>query len=101
MGRDQICLDPSEEALGAQQLDHLIERWLDHCTNRLDAETVAGYRRKVVYFRQWWNIEGPKRSWLLTKSACEQFEIDLRRVKSKLNNSPYAARRTGSIAAKA
>ena len=87
----QICLTPSEDALAARQLDQLIELWLDDCSARLDAnETMPGYRRNVGYFRRWWAIEGPRRNWLLTKTACEQFEVDLRRVLSKLSGKPLS-----------
>lgn len=87
----QIVLAPSEDALEARQLDQLIELWLDDCATRLDAnETMPGYRRNVGYFRRWWATEGPRRNWLLTKSACQQFEIELRKMPSKLSGNPLS-----------
>lgn len=86
-----IQLTPNEDALDGRQLDMLIELWLGDCANRLDAnETMPGYRRSVSYFRRWWYDEGPGRNWLLTKTACEQFEIDLRSVVSKLSGQPLS-----------
>lgn len=87
----QICLTPNEDALDGRQLDQLIELWLEDCSTRLDSsETMPGYRRNVGYFRRWWAIEGPKHNWLLTKTVCEQFELELRKAESKLNGQPLS-----------
>lgn len=54
MPKISITLDASVDALDATHLLALLDLWLDDCRSRLPAATVAGYKSKLAYFRDWW-----------------------------------------------
>lgn len=80
----KIELARAEPALQAEQLDALIELWLEECEQRLSPETgtAEGYRAKIRYFRAWWASEGAHREWRLTQQSLQEFERQLRSVRS-------------------
>jgi len=85
---NEINLDPDEDFLNARQLPALIDRWLES----LDVApvTLITYRDKIKHFSDWWQREGPKLEWRLTKSALKTFEIHSRGVVTKRFKTPMS-----------
>lgn len=84
----EINLDPDEDYLNARKLTVLIDRWLA----QLDVApvTLVTYRGKIKHFVSWWQREGPKLEWRLTKTALKAFEVYLRGVITKRFNTPMS-----------
>jgi integrase len=78
----KINLTPQELFLEAEQLDILIQQWIDDSHARLDkvrddgtrdTHTADGYADKVKLFRAWWRAMGPKSNWRLYQSDMLRF----------------------------
>lgn len=83
-----ITLDPVEDFLDARPLGALIDRWLSVAKG--DKTTLAGYKQSVEPFKDWWNYQGPKQHWRLTKSDLDNFEVYLRELESKRTGATLA-----------
>lgn len=72
-----INLAPAEPVLQANQLDDLIQLWLEDCALRLPPYTVAGYQHKIAHFRTWWADYGPPHNWQLRQRDLIRFTREL------------------------
>lgn len=91
--RGSIDLSPGEEVLEANQLDQLIQLWLDDCASKLPAYTVDGYKHKIYHFRQWWATIGPGQGWLLHRRDLVDFASYLEGRKLAYNSRKDILRR--------
>ena len=82
-----INLAPAEPVLQANQLDDLVQLWLDDCALRLPASTVAGYCHKLHHFRQWWSAYGPAHDWQLRQRDLTRFARELEKNSGLAYNS--------------
>lgn len=75
----QINLAPHVPALNGTHLNWLMDQYIAACRTRLDHRvTVDGYEYQLLWFKQWWDEEGPRRQWLLRADDLTQFEKYLR-----------------------
>jgi site-specific recombinase XerD len=85
----QINLAPHVPALNGTHLNWLMDQYIAACRTRLDHQlTVDGYAYQLLWWKSWWNEEGPIRQWLLRADDLSQFEKYLR-----LATSPATKRR--------
>lgn len=79
-----INLAPSVPTLDGTHLNTLLELYIQSCRQRLDHQyTVDGYEYALKPFKDWWQVEGPRRQWQLQATDFVQFEKHLRPLKSK------------------
>ncbi len=78
-----INRQPTQTYLDATDLLWLMDQWLAAQATAIEPITLVGYRVKTDYFRHWWQVEGPKRHWQLTKKDLVHFELHLRTLTAK------------------
>lgn len=66
-------------ALDGSHLNWLLDRYISACRVRLDHQaTVDGYEYQLLWWKTWWENEGPARKWLLRADDLVRFEKYLR-----------------------
>lgn len=76
---DTIDLTPRMPALNGTSLNLLIDIYIDACRSRLDHQiTVDGYEYQLIWFKDWWQVQGPGQNWRLLPSDFMRFEKFLR-----------------------
>lgn len=73
-----IRRNPEKPTFDLSDYDWLVQQWLADRARHVSEETARGYAQKIKYFGQWWQMEGPKCSWLISEEHFEDFEAWLR-----------------------
>lgn len=68
-----INLEQHPPRLHAAQFGALVKHYLRERARHLDETTIKGYRIRLNHFLNWWDDEGPGRSWMLDEEALAEF----------------------------
>lgn len=70
-----INLSPKVPTLNGTHLNRLIDIYVESCRARLDHQvTVDGYEYQLIWFKEWWEAQGPGQAWLLRPDDFMHFE---------------------------
>jgi integrase/recombinase XerD len=79
-----INLETARPRLKADDLPALVTHYLNERSFHLDPLTIKGYRLYIDYFLVWWEVEGPKRDWMLDENTFGEYIQYLQGISARL-----------------
>lgn len=85
---DRIVRTPSVPSIQGNDLDWLIQQYLDDRQPRVAIKTHSAYACRLRTVIEWWNDYGPTQEWRLKAADLEVFEVYLRTRLSANSGTP-------------